>query len=1008
MPSSKVYLTYKRKLPLSRTVIAHENGCHNSLSEGPCDTSVTAPEKHDAPSDENKSENQQRNSLIFPGCVFCGVRGNLLQCKDCHQPYHHECLDRLLKSRHTLNMERVGCGCELQGPSVLRPIQKSSGLEEPKHVGGSNKKPMAISSCKSPVMGSLEEGTSGKDTEAPPYLDISLKSKLHHVQINSCSVMDMDSEEKSSSESTGINNGKNSDFVSSKSSLESSCIAVCDTDSCFLKSSSSEGTGTLSKDKSTESPGHLHGPSKLSVPLITFSRRCKRKKDDNEDDKKGLFLGENNCSFRTKWSKTTDSAASLEVPLGDKSRDLELPSVDADSRNMFHQNQDNIKAVDCAHVHVDSALNAKPSSTFEEEPSHGSKSTSKDGSPSTRKGQSFKVIINTIETLLCSLHISSNDAARYPCEATVIDKELENAKHQDGTKILSSDVMKAITVPDCTKEGKQLYLDLSITPDSCGTLDHDVDLALCYRNDPVHDASESLRGSFDSTSRSHATVLDQLPPPELLQGKNKRVGDVSPAHSTGALSDTSTSVEEAGVSSKDDDAACPGLSMDNASKIKCLQLFSKEKDNSFHLAITKPEVATCMGLEGSNSLRFQSDNDQERKTSCGSLLDLGLSLPSDSNMGNYYTKKCSTTLPMWNSDSKMRDFVQDALPQTSSSHAASLLRHKLMLDSIVIRASALNAKGGFQDHCKSYTTLWSEDELDSLWIGVRRHGRDNWHAMLRDPRLHFFSWRTARDLCEQWEEEQAKLLNGSCVLQFSSPITHDISLDNNGRQTCTNAGIWRENATEETKLSLGDVYAHRTSSSSKRRHVNFTGVGCNDIKQFHRPATYPRSASYSEYEGEIYSKGLYDHLGRMTVPRHDPLLINNHYTALASKGNLPHWLREAVNTPPPRPMEATLFPGFSSIAHSEGTRVVKPYPDPSELHLSGMRNRVDGNFGSAKANKLHPSASAHRSNISLGMTYRKSDMCSSLGIVNKPDNLIVIDSDASSEETISDDHSARP
>lgn len=110
--------------------------------------------------------------------------------------------------------------------------------------------------------------------------------------------------------------------------------------------------------------------------------------------------------------------------------------------------------------------------------------------------------------------------------------------------------------------------------DSCGTLDHDVDLALCYRNDPVHDASESLRGSFDSTSRSHATVLDQLPPPELLQGKNKRVGDVSPAHSTGALSDTSTSVEEAGVSSKDDDAACPGLSMDNASKIKCLQVTS--------------------------------------------------------------------------------------------------------------------------------------------------------------------------------------------------------------------------------------------------------------------------------------------------------------------------------------------------------------------------------------------------------------------------------------------------
>lgn len=63
---------------------------------------------------------------------------------------------------------------------------------------------------------------------------------------------------------------------------------------------------------------------------------------------------------------------------------------------------------------------------------------------------------------------------------------------------------------------------------------------------------------------------------------------------------------------------------------------------------------------------------------------------------------------MWNSHRKIIDFVQDVLPQSSSNHAASLLRHKLMLDSIVIRASSLNAKDALQDKFKSYT-IWSEE-----------------------------------------------------------------------------------------------------------------------------------------------------------------------------------------------------------------------------------------------------------------------------------------------------------
>ncbi|EPS64431.1 hypothetical protein M569_10350 [Genlisea aurea] len=60
-------------------------------------------------------------------------------------------------------------------------------------------------------------------------------------------------------------------------------------------------------------------------------------------------------------------------------------------------------------------------------------------------------------------------------------------------------------------------------------------------------------------------------------------------------------------------------------------------------------------------------------------------------------------------------------------------------------------------------TLWLDEELDSLWIGVRRHGQGNFDAILHDPRLHFLSWKTPRDLAGKWREEQHKLLYGTQI-----------------------------------------------------------------------------------------------------------------------------------------------------------------------------------------------------------------------------------------------------
>ncbi|XP_062012290.1 protein CHROMATIN REMODELING 4 isoform X1 [Rosa rugosa] len=84
--------------------------------------------------------------------------------------------------------------------------------------------------------------------------------------------------------------------------------------------------------------------------------------------------------------------------------------------------------------------------------------------------------------------------------------------------------------------------------------------------------------------------------------------------------------------------------------------------------------------------------------------------------------------------------------------------HRKVLENIMMRTGSAS-NNLFKR--KSKADSWSEDELDFLWVGVRRHGRGNWDAMLRDPRLKFSKFKTSEDLSARWEEEQLKLLEGS-------------------------------------------------------------------------------------------------------------------------------------------------------------------------------------------------------------------------------------------------------
>ncbi|PIA37691.1 hypothetical protein AQUCO_03000322v1 [Aquilegia coerulea] len=81
--------------------------------------------------------------------------------------------------------------------------------------------------------------------------------------------------------------------------------------------------------------------------------------------------------------------------------------------------------------------------------------------------------------------------------------------------------------------------------------------------------------------------------------------------------------------------------------------------------------------------------------------------------------------------------------------------HKKVLENIMMRTGS-GMHNSFKKRSK--VIAWSEDELDSLWIGVRRHGKGNWDGMLRDPKLKFSKYRTSEDLSTRWEDELVRII----------------------------------------------------------------------------------------------------------------------------------------------------------------------------------------------------------------------------------------------------------
>ncbi|KAL7093109.1 hypothetical protein ACP275_11G022800 [Erythranthe tilingii] len=255
-----------------------------------------------------------------------------------------------------------------------------------------------------------------------------------------------------------------------------------------------------------------------------------------------------------------------------------------------------------------------------------------------------------------------------------------------------------------------------------------------------------------------------------------------------------------------------------------------------------------------------------------------------------------------------REAFHEFLQQPNLNRAeSSFSRQKMtMLDNALTRARAVRGsnRSSFLDRFEP-PIIWSEEELDCLWIGVRRHGKGNWDSIRMDRRLIFSPWKTAHDLAERWLHEQARIFsynNPVPQVHYAGPPDH-----------------WS---------------SHFTNPLGEARQSY--GGGSHQRPLLHHPPT----TNNKKLEKQSTNVGSSSNAGQV-------------------KGNLPHWLKEAVQIP-----------------------------------SCGMRWQNQPNFQSTEYPNKRATTTTNAPLV--------------IGNVSKKKELIVITSDASSEETISDDRGGRP
>ncbi|KAK6911259.1 hypothetical protein RJ641_023352 [Dillenia turbinata] len=708
---------------------------------------------------------------------------------------------------------------------------------------------------------------------------------------------------------------------------------------------------SVSKDKSVDMCGNSPPQTKLRPELLTFSRRFKRVKN------KAFFevkMSEKGCLL----ANGSDADDGVNVPcelMPDKGcataeHSLEFKPSGENScvRNGVSQNYEKITAkagVDDISIHV------KPAAIVEIAENEGQIKQNGGGisiDSTTYAGQEkFSSHANVVQQSRevrshnCSEGLSSS--LNSTPEAKVKDKRPELhqflALNGEGSQICSIVGAKVPNMVENLVEdgGLRSSLDLSLpAPDSGGIVDCNVSPESNGRKEPLVDVEEELQISLE-TKRDHANVLSEA------------------SHEDKVLNFLGINDERIQATNLADHALLHGED-------------------------TCDILSNDIGEQ--TNLQIGSERNRLKRISTIPSPFLGLSLPTQAE------------IPLPNYGYRTRDYIKGIHLHSSSDKAQAFHRHKIMLDNILNRAKALQiGQGSFSD---IYKEIWSEEELDFLWIGVRRHGRGNWDAMLRDPKMQFSSWRTGKDLAERWEAEQSRLLGGPLVSQstyigssFLSP-DHGTAFWNHKRAT------QRENSLDETQLSLGDVYAPKDSfvpNRSPLKYAKFKRKGTRFLQKHSRV----QKAPYSDF---MTGRDSWNCL-ESRVSLMGGFASGGGPSGLPTNSSLPHWLREAVGFPP-RQSEAA-YPS-NDMYHPGRLHPLQPYTAHAEPYF-GISCRIHDSFGYMRPSDLQLPSDIHCPNFLSDRRQRQAELA---GACSKPKDLIIIDSDASSEETISDDRGGRP
>ena len=258
-----MFLTYKRKRKQQSVKNSFDHGtwCHNSFSkEDPNNTPLATPDKHGKLIVTRVSEEQKE------------------------------------KPMHVSDGRRLCCGCvKEKDSSSLFPVQKPGRLEAGENENYDSTE-MMVSAQKSSSMRLPCEDTLGSDATGLPQIEKcsedgcgtwrnSFACESSHNGCVHCS------DKRFISSSIELDTGNGSKIVSLEAADDKKLNSACDDKFPIFEKSMEEFPVSLSKDKFRSPSGHMVIKTKLTSPLITFSRIYKRKRiSDGSDTRKEKLI----------------------------------------------------------------------------------------------------------------------------------------------------------------------------------------------------------------------------------------------------------------------------------------------------------------------------------------------------------------------------------------------------------------------------------------------------------------------------------------------------------------------------------------------------------------------------------------------------------------------------------------------------------------------------------------------------------------------------------------------